>query len=307
MELSNLVRSTIIQESELGQAEDNLRMVTLLANARRQARPDLSEQDAELYWGRRPRTGIRRAVLTAQERALFQGVTLFAPLSEWTADSLRAAGVDDSVIRVNPPGIDVDVWSPPATRTPFTGRPLRLVFVGTDFERKGGDLLLEAVRGPFRGRVELDVVTSPAVPIEATSDVRVHHPGMQHNSHVIRDLYREADLFAMPSRAEHFGFATIEAMACGLPVMIGAVGAGPSIVGDGAVGWVVEPTREGVFAGIERALANAGRLPAMGDAARRRAVERYSARTNFRRTVDLILEAIELERAGLRLPLGPPR
>ncbi len=49
MELSNLVRSTIIQESEIGQAEDNLRMVTLLANARLKARPDLSEQDAELY------------------------------------------------------------------------------------------------------------------------------------------------------------------------------------------------------------------------------------------------------------------
>ena len=49
MELSKLVQSTIIQESELGQAEDNLRMVTLLANARLKARPDLSEQDAELY------------------------------------------------------------------------------------------------------------------------------------------------------------------------------------------------------------------------------------------------------------------
>ena len=49
MELSKLVQSTIIQESELGQAEDNLRMVTLLANARLRARPDLSEQDAELY------------------------------------------------------------------------------------------------------------------------------------------------------------------------------------------------------------------------------------------------------------------
>lgn len=266
------------------------------------------DEDAEFYWHRPPHRGFRRSLVVAQERALFRSVTLFAPLSEWTADSLRAAGVDDSRIRVNPPGIDVDVWTPPAApRMRAPGAPLRLVFVGTDFVRKGGDLLLEAIRGPLRGRAELDIVTSPSNPIDVAPDIRVHHPGMQHNSPLIRDLYARADLFVMPSRAEHFGFATIEAMASGLPVLIGAVGAGPAIVGDGSVGWTVTPTLEGVIGGLERAVARADDLPAMGRAARLVAERRYSATTNFKRTVDLVLEAIELERSGHLAPLGPVR
>ena len=49
-----------------------------------------------------------------------------------------------------------------AARAPRAERergPLRLLFVGGDFVRKGGDLLLDAVTGPFAGQVIADVVT----------------------------------------------------------------------------------------------------------------------------------------------------
>jgi D-inositol-3-phosphate glycosyltransferase len=39
-------------------------------------------------------------------------------------------------------------------------------------------------------------------------------------------VYRAADVFLFPSRAESFGFVTAEAMACGLPVLTTAVGFG---------------------------------------------------------------------------------
>lgn len=267
----------------------------------------IRDENSHVYWARPPHTGARKALLSVQERWLFRGVTLFTPLSEWTADSLRDSGIDESRIRVSPPGIDVDAWTPrPDGDSPPSNRPVRLVFVGQDFHRKGGDLLVEALRGPLSGRCELDIVTSADVGLQASPGVRVHYPPPQHNSPYIRNLYAQADLFAMPSRAEHFGFSTIEAMASGLPVMIGDVGAGREIVGDGSVGWTVPPTLQGVVDGLTMVVAAAEQLPTMGRAARRVAEQRYSAARNHGRVVDTILEAIELERSDRKRTTGSP-
>ena len=50
------------------------------------------------------------------------------------------------------------------------------------------------------------------------------------------DLYRAADLFALPSTGEGFGIAFLEAMACGTPALGLAVGGAPDALGDGELG-----------------------------------------------------------------------
>jgi phosphatidylinositol alpha-1,6-mannosyltransferase len=55
------------------------------------------------------------------------------------------------------------------------------------------------------------------------------------------DLYRAADLFALPSSGEGFGIAFLEAMACGTPAVGLAVGGAPDALGDGELGACVEP------------------------------------------------------------------
>jgi phosphatidyl-myo-inositol dimannoside synthase len=55
------------------------------------------------------------------------------------------------------------------------------------------------------------------------------------------DLYRAADLFAMPSSGEGFGIAFIEAMACGPPAIGLAEGGARDALGDGALGACVSP------------------------------------------------------------------
>ncbi len=56
----------------------------------------------------------------------------------------------------------------------------------------------------------------------------------------VADLLRCADLFLLPSQAESFGLAALEAMACGVPVLGSRAGGLPEVVTDGVNG-ILEP------------------------------------------------------------------
>jgi glycosyltransferase involved in cell wall biosynthesis len=55
------------------------------------------------------------------------------------------------------------------------------------------------------------------------------------------DLYRLADVYAMPSSGEGFGFVFLEALACGTPVVASATDGGREAVLDGNLGRIVDP------------------------------------------------------------------
>jgi glycosyltransferase involved in cell wall biosynthesis len=70
-------------------------------------------------------------------------------------------------------------------------------------------------------------------------------------------LYSTADVLAMPARYEGFGLPTIEAMACGTPVVCSATGSLPEVTGDAAIHVNVEA--EGALANaLTRVLADEG-------------------------------------------------
>jgi len=56
------------------------------------------------------------------------------------------------------------------------------------------------------------------------------------------DLYNLADVYVMPSRGEGFGFVFLEALACGVPVIVSCLDGGREAVRHGELGQLVDPT-----------------------------------------------------------------
>ncbi len=207
--------------------------------------------------------------------------------STWVRDSLvDEYGVAPERAVVIPPGVDTQCWAPgPAPHSSMA--PFRILFVGGDFERKGGADVLAAIR-ELPG-VELTVVTKSDVPSDGR--VRVVRDMVPNDPRLVQ-LYRESHAFVLPTRAETFGIAAVEAAATGVPVVASNLGGLRDIVVDGVTGLRVHP---GVVSELVGALASLrddpDRRAAMARAAREHALERFDARTNASRLVRLALDA----------------
>lgn len=241
------------------------------------------EQMSQWYFGRPPKHGLRALQSRAAASLVYRQASCFTPWSKWAADGLRKQGVEDSRMHVLPPGVDLSFWRP--VRRDSGERPLRVLFVGGDFIRKGGDLLLAAV-SESHAVFELAIVTR-----DETGDLP---PGARvvradRNSPGLKAIHQWADVFVLPTRAECFGIATVEAMASGLPVIVGDVGGARDIVVDGVTGWLIEPDLPALRHALGTAAADRTRLLAMGERGRRRAERRFDADRNARELVDLML------------------
>lgn len=184
---------------------------------------------------------------------VFRSADLLVCWSSWAAKSLQADyGVDAGRVSVVPPGVDVERMRTPVRQ--WDGqRPLRLLFVGGDFRRKGGRQLLEAFSIPeISRRCTLDIVTrAPELKIN-TEGVTVHQD-LPVNGEALSNLYRRSDLFVLPTIADCLPLALLEAMAAGLPVISTCVGAIPEAVSDGVNGVLVASAdTEAIVAALRR-------------------------------------------------------
>jgi len=184
--------------------------------------------------------GTFKGRLTARAlRLFFSRCQALIPWSRWAAASMIGDyGADPARVHVIPPGVDLKRWSPfKATHTTSSDR-VQLLFVGGDFERKGGPLLLDIFQKHLQPTCDLHLVTR--APIEPQPGVSVYRD-MAPNDDRLLELYRRCDLLVLPTVADCFSMAAIEAMACALPVVISAIGGIPEIVQDGVSGTLIAP------------------------------------------------------------------
>jgi len=106
-------------------------------------------------------------------------------------------------------------------------------------------------------------------------------------------FYHAIDAFLMCSKGETFGTVTIEAMACGLPI-IGTNSSGtPEILQEGKCGMLVEPENvEELAQAMEHCIARNSEAVAMGERARIQFHERYSKEKSMQAMIELVENTI---------------
>ncbi len=150
----------------------------------------------------------------------------------------------------------------------------RFLFVGVDWERKGGPGLLRAF-ARLRELVPaatLDLVGGhPSVAQPGVTTHGMRSLSREQDRELIGRLFARATCFVMPSRIEPFGIVHVEAAAAGVPSIGSSVGGPRDVIAPPHGGLVVEPGDEPGLLEAMRRLCDPRTASAMGAAARERA------------------------------------
>jgi len=159
-------------------------------------------------------------------------------VSDLARRSYVDAGVSAQRITVNPVGCDTALFSPaPAHARP--PRP-RFAFVGIPGARKGFDLLVDAFERVRQRHpeAELHVVGDAVRARQFTGALPVQLHGKLPQREISAFL-QEVDCLVLPSRLESFGMVVVEALACGVPVIVSERVGAAQAVKERENGWVI--------------------------------------------------------------------
>jgi len=200
--------------------------------------------------------------------------------SEWCKESIvRDFGISPAKVHAVGAGINL----PENSVGSKTDDGRTILFVGKNFELKGGPLLLEAFRRVRREMNDARLVIAGCSPKIDEQGVTVigyidrRDPG---SSERLAGLYRSATLFVLPSYFETFGIAFLEAMYSETPCIALRRCAFPEFVVEGETGSLVsQPEPDELADAIVDLLKDADRLRVMGQNARQMVSKRYTWRS----------------------------
>ena len=221
-------------------------------------------------------------------------------------DRLRRSFIDDFQIpeartRAVYAGPNFDVARIPPRAPLLDGRPPTILFVGAQWERKGGDVLLasfERIRSSIPAARLIVVGPPEPVPGANVEWLGYLNKDTPQGWRALVDAYQRADVFCLPTRFEPFGIAFLEAMWFGLPCIGTGLWAVPEIIIDGDTGFTVPPDNPEQLANrLCQLLADRQRAVAMGQAGRRRAEAIFAWPAVTARMMELVAPAVAARRA----------
>ena len=201
--------------------------------------------------------------------------------SDATAADLVARGVDAARVRVLPFGIDAHRFRPPTAEERREARAtfgipadaFVAVMVGAHGERKGLPVALDALAAAAQGEHLLVAGEHRGgrwVRDAAARGLPAVMPGKLDD---VRAAYWAADALVCPSRYDAFGMAVLEAMACGLPVVVAREAGSHELVRD--AGFVLATSdAAAIRSALDSLRADTAKRTAMGARARDIAVKR---------------------------------
>lgn len=190
----------------------------------------------------------QRAFAENIEHQVLQRASLLVYSSEWAANSaICHYGVAKERVIVLPSGANFGALNTRSDTMRWIEQRsfdnLELLFVGKEWERKGGDIAFNAfrlLRESGRNATLHIVGCSPPPHVAAHPCVRTHgHLGIANPTHhaKLTSLFARAHFLIVPSRAEAFGMVFCEANAFGVPAISTDTGGISSTVRDGINGY----------------------------------------------------------------------
>ena len=168
-----------------------------------------------------------------------------------TSEAQRRAyvdsGIDPSKLVVIPAGVDTQVFNTSASPMEIDGRrTFRFLYIGDGHWQRGADILLGAYYQTFRGKANVELVVVDTETAKQQSGLKslvdqfkskLEAPAIRYLKGDFSDmeyagLYRACQCFVYPYRTEAMGLRVLEAMACGLPVVVTGGGATDDFVAD---------------------------------------------------------------------------
>jgi starch synthase len=213
-----------------------------------------------------------RAEILARERDMYQNAFHVFAFGKPARESLISDyGADPSRVTVVGGGPNYPSLPPPGVPS----QDPNILFVGRDFERKGGDCLIEALRMVRR---TVRDATLHIVGIDKDFDV----PGVISHGKIfdrkeLEGHYRRARVFCLPSRYDLWPHSLSEAMAVGVSCVGTTVGSIPEIVEDGRTGLLVPPDDPvALAAALVKILTDEGLARKFGLAGRKRVEQQFT-------------------------------
>ncbi len=243
------------------------------------------------------------------ERISISKAAHFVYPSQWAADSaVRDYGAARSAVHIVPFGANLE--NAPA-RELVLRKPSReeckLLFVGVNWEQKGGDIAFETLLELERMGINSSLTVVGCKP---PAGIRHAHmrvvPFLDKNKPSERkqldELYLSASFFILPTRADCFGIVFCEASAYGLPSLATATGGVPDAVREGVNGFLFSRDARGIeYAGkIREVFQNGTAYEALRTSSR----DAYEHRLNWDawgiRMKEIIRQAVDESRTTQR-------
>ena len=186
-----------------------------------------------------------------RERAAYSHAVAVICRSQWAADSvINDYGINPTKVHVVPGGANLDeaqLFQLPPTPTPpppYAEQPLRLGFLGKEWQRKGGPFLLQLADALIERGIPTLIRAIGPNPAQLPS-----HPALQplgfinkqgDTARFVAEL-RSWHFGTLFSEAEAFGISNRECLRLGVPVVAHAVGGIASSLPDGGCGRLFAP------------------------------------------------------------------
>ncbi|MGR3371530.1 MAG: glycosyltransferase family 4 protein [Pseudooceanicola nanhaiensis] len=253
----------------------------------------------------------RRKAIASEAAAMERADLLIYP-TQWAARSaVEDYGIDPARIMVQPFGPNLaDVPDRAEALAPRAPGPVRLLFCGVEWERKGGDLALDAAEKLIRDGVEVELTIlgcRPPAERVMPDDLRAAVTVIPYLNKALpeeyarfREIFGGADILILPTRADCYGMVFCEASAFGVVSVSTITGGVPEVIRHDETGFTLPLEADGAaYAEVIRGAIDSGRLEEMKIAAR----DDFESRLNWNvwaKAVMARIDALGPQMAGER-------